>query len=218
RGCSAGPPSPLKQVERDRGLVREQAEQIDLGQLQLGLRGPVEHLEYAQRALLDEQRHGHQVLWDVAGRLRLGARPARVGTQVVDDERLTRCEGPTGDPVAGREAHADQLVLSLAGDRLENELFGLLVEEEDGRGLGTEDRTRDLDRGLQERTVRLVGSDHACGDGRFEVAHAAPPAFDAVWDRTLLSWNGVRSGCLAVAEAQIAAMRGVAQLVPGQAT
>ncbi len=75
----------LEQVERDRRLVREQAEQVDLREPQLRLRRPVEHREHAERALLDEQRHGHHALRHVARRLGSGARPASVRAQVVDD-------------------------------------------------------------------------------------------------------------------------------------
>ena len=71
--------------------------------------------------------------------------------------------------------------LSLAGHGLEDELVGFLVEEEDGRGLGAEDRARHLDGRLQKRAVRLVGSEHTCCDGCFEIAHAAPFALEAGW-------------------------------------
>ena len=43
---------------------------------------------------------------------------------------------------------------ALAGDRLEDELVRLLVEEEDRRRLGAEDRARDLDDRLEQRAVR----------------------------------------------------------------
>ena len=57
----------------------------------------------------------------------------------------------------------------------------LLVEEEDGCRLGTEDRARYFHCRLQERAVRLVRAEHAGGDGRLEIAHAASLAFEAVW-------------------------------------
>ena len=62
-------------------------------------------------------------------------------------------------PVLGREALADQLVRALAGDRLEHELVGLLVEQEDRRRLGAEDRARDLDDRLQQLAVALLGAE-----------------------------------------------------------
>src|SRR4029077_645428 len=70
---------------------------------------------------------------------------------------------------------------------------------------------------LQERPVRLVRAKHAGGDGGFEIAHAATPsAFEAVWDSTLLSWDGVSSECLPRMRAQMPAMCGVAKLLPVQ--
>ena len=210
---------PLQQVERDRRLVREQAEQVDLREPQLRLGGPVEHREHAERTLLDEQRHGHHALRHIAGRLGGRARPARVRAQVVDDEGLARREHPAGDAGARREPHPDQLALSLTGHGLEHELVRLLVEEEDGRSLGAEDRARHLHGRLQERAVRLVGAEHAGGDSRFEIAHVAavPFAFEAVWWRTLLSWNGVRSEMLAEDERADAGDVGRGEAVAGAA-
>ena len=84
-------------------------------------------------------------------------------------------------PVSGREPHPDQVALPLARHRLEDELVRFLVEQEDRRRLGTEDRARHLHGRLQERAVGLVRSEHAGGDGCFEIAHAAPFALEAVW-------------------------------------
>ncbi len=120
----AGAPRPLQQVEPDRGLVREEREQIHLGERERLVVGPVEHLEHAERPLLDQQRDGHQPVRHVAGRLGGLPREAGVLLQVVDHERLPCDEHPAGDPRAGREAHADDLVLALARDRLEDELVG----------------------------------------------------------------------------------------------
>ena len=92
-----------------------------------------------------------------------------------------RREHPAGDAGTGREPHPDQLALPLARHRLEDELVRLLVEEEDGCGLRAEDRAGHLHGRLQERAVRLVRAEHAGGDGRFEIAHAASFAFEAVW-------------------------------------
>jgi hypothetical protein len=74
------------------------------------------------------------------------------------------------------------LPFPLAGHRLEHELVRFLVEQEHGRRLGAEDRTGHLHGRLQERAVRLVSSEDARGDSRFEIAHAAAPfALEAVW-------------------------------------
>src|SRR5204863_5379165 len=57
-----GPRTPRaqKQVERDRGLAREQPEQVHLRKRERLLARAVEHLEHAERAILDEERHRHQ--------------------------------------------------------------------------------------------------------------------------------------------------------------
>ena len=86
-------------------------------------------------------------------------------------------------PVPGGEARAEERVLALADDGLEDELLGLLVEEEDRRRLGAEDRARDLDDRREQRAERLLGADDACGDGCSEirlVGHVPPPTFVAV--------------------------------------
>ena len=83
-------------------------------------------------------------------------------------------------------------------DGLEHELLRLLVEEEDRRRLGAEDRARDLDDRREERAERLLGADDAGGDRRTQVrlvGHVPPPTLFAVRYRTLFSWNGVSSGC-----------------------
>ena len=101
--------------------------------------------------------------------------------QVVDHQRLAGREHPARDAGTGREPHPDQVALSLARHGLEDELVRFLVEEEDRCRLGTEDRAGHLHGRLQERAVRLVRAEHAGGDGRFEITHAASFAFEAVW-------------------------------------
>ncbi len=86
-------------------------------------------------------------------------------------------------PVPGGEARAEQRVLALADDGLEDELFRLLVEEEDRRRLRAEDRPRDLDDRGEERAERLLGADDAGGDRRAQVrllGHVPPPTLVAV--------------------------------------
>ena len=68
------------------------------------------------------------------------------------------------------------------GDRLEHELVGLLVEQEDRRRLRAEDRARDLDDRPEQRAVLLLRGEHAGGDGRVQVClvHRPPPTFVAI--------------------------------------
>src|SRR4051812_31833034 len=179
---------------------------------------PVEHLEHAERPLLDQQRDGHDPLRHVAGLLRDLLRMPRILGQILDDERLARDERPAGDAGAGRDPRADQTLLVLAGDGLEDELVGLLVQEEDRGALGREDRPRDLDDRPEQRSVGGIGADHAGRNGGSEsvLAHVGgdPPMLSAIRWSTLLSWYGVNSGCLERTSAQIPEMCGVAKLLP----
>src|SRR5205085_5055333 len=134
---------------------------------------------------------------------------------VFDDERLTCDEHPARDAGAGREPLADQRVGPLAGDRLEHELVPLLVEEEDRGRLRPEDRARDLDRALQQRAMALLRAEDAGSDRGFQLGHAGS-RLDAVRWRTLLSWKGVRPGCLLSTSAQTALMWGVAKELPAE--
>ena len=86
-------------------------------------------------------------------------------------------------PGARREARAEERVLALADDGLEDELLGLLVEQEDRRRRRAEDRARDLDDRREQRAIRLLGADDARGHGCAEIrliGHGAPPTFVAV--------------------------------------
>ena len=86
-------------------------------------------------------------------------------------------------PVPGGEARAEERVLALADDRLEDELLRLLVEQEDRRRLGAEDRARDLDDRGEQRAERLLRADDARGDGRPQIRFSVmrpPPTFVAV--------------------------------------
>ena len=49
-----------QEVDRDRGLVREEAEELHLLQAEERLLRAVEHREDAERALLVEERRGHE--------------------------------------------------------------------------------------------------------------------------------------------------------------
>ena len=163
--------------------LAKRPEELHLLEAEERLLGPVEHREHAERALLVQKRSGHEPLRDVARVLGDVVREARIVLDVLDDERRSRREDPAGDPRAGGEARAEERVLALADDRLEDELLGLLVEEEDRRRLGAEDRPRDLDDRREQCAERLLGSDDACGDGRAKVrlvGHVPPPTFVAV--------------------------------------
>jgi hypothetical protein len=108
---------------------------------------------------------------------------AGVVAHVLEHERLPRDEHPPGDAGAGGDALADQRLRSLACDRLEHELVVLLVQQEDRGSPGREDRARDLDDGLQEGTMLLLGAQDAGGHRRAQVVvltHCPPPTFPAV--------------------------------------
>ena len=103
---------------------------------------------------------------------------------------------------------------------LEDELVGLVVEEEDRGRLGGEDRASDVDDRLQQLAEGvLAASQHPrrCLPTAVElVVHADPPVFVAVRWSTLFSWYGVSSGCFASTSAVIPATCGAAKLFPVQ--
>ena len=96
---------------------------------------------------------------------------------------VSRCEHPARDPRSRGEARAEECVLAFPDDGLEDELLGLLVEEEDRRRGRAEDRACDLDDRAEERAERLLGADDTRGYGCPEirlVGHVPPPTFVAV--------------------------------------
>ena len=64
-----GLPRLEEEVDRDRGLVREQAEQLHLLQAEERLLRTVEDREHAERPFVVQQRRGHEPFRDVAGAL-----------------------------------------------------------------------------------------------------------------------------------------------------
>ena len=112
---------------------------------------------------------------------RVAREPWVVG-EVVDRERLPRDEHPAGDARARRQPHADELAFAFSRDGLEDELLGLLVEQEDRRRLGAEDRARDVHDRLEQRPVLLLAAERSGRDGGAERAlvHQCPPVFEAV--------------------------------------
>ena len=71
-------------------------------------------------------------------------------------------------------------------------------------------------RSTEQRRVELLGAEDAGRDGVVEAVAAHPATLFAVRERMLLSWNGVRPGCLPRISAQIPEMCGVAKLLPVQ--
>ena len=199
-------PGAEQQVEPDRRLCREAGEELELRDAERSVWGAVEDREHAERPLVVEERRGDDAVRDVPGRRRTLAGEPGIVREVVDDERLPRDEREPGDARARREPRPDQRVASLAGDGLEDELVRVLVVEEDRRGLGTEDRSRDVHDRLEERPIRvLVPAEHPCGCCVVLVAHGVPSVFVAVRRRTDLTWYGVSSGCFARTSAEIPA-------------
>ena len=128
-----------------------------------------------------QQGHGHQPFRDEAGALRRLTGEARILEHVLDHERLAAHEDEPRDPGARREPAPDQRLRALARDGLEDQLVALLVEEEDGRGLGMEDPARNLDDRLQQLAVIPLGAEDPRRDGAAELlAHESPATFDAV--------------------------------------
>ena len=175
-----------EEVDGDRGLVREEAEELHLVQAEERALGPVEDLEHAERRLVVEERRRHQTARDVAGALRDVPGEAGILADVLDDERRPRREHPAGDALPGGEAHAEQALLSLADDGGEDELLRLRVEQQDRRRASAEDRARHLhDRG-EERAERLLRADDARGHRRAQLArlplsgHVPPPTLFAI--------------------------------------
>ena len=121
--CRSGAAALLQQVERDRGLIREQAEQIHLGEAEARAL-PVEHLEDAECPVAAEERHRHQTARHVAGRLRGLTREARIAAHVVEHERLPCGEHPARDSRSLRQPLPEERLGALAGDGLEDEFAG----------------------------------------------------------------------------------------------
>src|SRR5262249_16260091 len=91
-----------------------------------------------------------------------------------------------------------QEFLALAGDRLEDQFSRVLVEQEDGAGLGAEDRPGDVDDGLEEferhritgcaRGLYVEGHGGTFASGRWRrTRRARPSAGRASWGG---SWRG----------------------------
>ena len=129
------------------------------------------------------ERHRHQALRHVARALGRLPGEARILLEVVDHDRLAGDEHPAGDSRARGNPHPDQVAFTLARDGLEDELVRRVVEQEDRRRLGAEDRPRDIDDRLQQRAMALLRGEHPGRDGLLvarAVRHVLPPAFDAV--------------------------------------
>ncbi len=164
-----------QQGQCDRGLAREEAEQLHLAEREARIRGTVEHLEHAEHAFLVEEGDGHDALGDVAAPLGDVACEAGVGLHVLEDERRLRGGDPAGDPGRGREPLTDEELIVFARNGGENELVRLLVEQEDRRALSAEDRTSDLDDRAQEpREVLFGGHDTCCNRGVETIRHGSP--------------------------------------------
>ena len=173
----------LQQVEPDRSLVREHDQQVHLRErerLDPGGRAPG-----ARRASFPvHERHRHQRLRHVARAL--GACRAKRGScwrsSITIGWPVTSTQPAM--PVLGGKPHPDQVALALARDGLEDELVRRVVEEEDRRRLGAEDRPRDVD----DRLQRVRGGSPPTASipvaDRLLVARPSvivlPPAFDAV--------------------------------------
>ena len=121
-------------------------------------------------------------------------------------------------PVSDGNRHADQVVLAVARYRLEYELVRLLVEEEDRRGDGAEDRARHLGDPLQQAVERLARAHDAGGHRRAELAlavrHSEPPTFDDSQEEDALQLERDQLRVLREDEGEMPAMCGVAKLLP----
>ena len=120
-------------------------------------------------------------------------------------------------PVRRRQARADQLLLALAGDGREDELVGLLVEEEDRRRLRAEDRARDLDDRPEQLRELLLRREHAGGDGGLERQPSSltcPPTFEESGTGRSSAGTASGRGCLLRISAAMPEMHGVAKLLP----
>jgi hypothetical protein len=160
---------PAKEIEPGGRLIGEEPEQLEL--LEYGARPflPIEHLEDSQRPVAGDERDGHETRRLVAGRLGHVAGEARILLNALDHERLSGGDDGAGDTGPRGKAPPDELAGPDPGDRLEDEVAPLVIEQEDrGRGRG-EDRPRGVGDGLEERTGLLVGREQRRGD-RFPVA------------------------------------------------
>ena len=161
---------------------REQAEQVHLRRARTGPLRPVEHLEHAERALVVEQRHRHQPLRDVARLLGDLAREARVASSVLDRRAAAAWRAPSRRcPVPAGSACRRSVSSPSPATASKTSSSALLVEEQDRRRLGAEDRARDLDDRAEQRAVALLRAEHAGRDGRAQLVRRsrAPPTLSA---------------------------------------
>ena len=91
-----------EQRQCDRRLGGEQAEQLHLPEREAGLRGPIEHLEHAEHALLVEERDGHDALRARSRsaprcRGRSAGRPARPRARAASASEATQPAIPVDD-------------------------------------------------------------------------------------------------------------------------
>ena len=172
-----------QQIDGDRGLVREEPEQVHLLEREVRPLRAVQDLENPECPFVVEEGRRHQPARDVAGSLRDVTREPRVVSHVFEDERGARGEHPPGDAVLRGEAHSEQGLLALADDRLEHELVRRLVEQQDRRRLGPEDRARDLYERAEQSAKRLGGADDSrshCSAQIVRLGHWPPPTLVAV--------------------------------------
>ncbi len=117
----------------------------------------------------------------VTGLLGDVSRKPRVVAEILEHEGLAGHEDPAGDPGARRNPRPDERTGALTGDRLEDELVGVLVVQEDRRRLGTEDRLRGRDDRVEQRAVLLLARQDPGGDDCMErIAHGMPPTLAEV--------------------------------------
>ena len=150
------------EVERDRGLVGEQPSNArspcPIGPAE----ARIEHLEHADGHVVECDGDREERVRDIADRLRLRPREARIGREVVDGERLPGRERPPGDPLGRGEPGADEVALPRARHRGEDELRAALVEQENRRRLRPEERPRHVGDRLQQSAMVFVGAEDRC--------------------------------------------------------
>ena len=146
-----GAPGRVEQAERDRRLVREQTEQLHLLQREARALRPVEHLQHSERPLVvraaapPSSRSARSPSSPPRRAAKRGSFATSSSTSGVRDDSTQPAM-----PVSRGHAPPDEILLAGACHRGEDELVGLLVEEEDrgraapkiARATSTTDRSR----------------------------------------------------------------------------
>jgi hypothetical protein len=140
-------------LDRDRGAVGGELEQVGLAVVEVAARERAD-VHHADHAPLDEQRHAEQGADALLAQDRV--EDVRV-VDVLDPDRAALGGDPAGEAPPHGDPHALLDLLLDALGRLGHEVAGDLVEQQEGRRVGPEDRGDALQQLAQQVVHRQRG-------------------------------------------------------------